>query len=295
MIIYHYTNVRALTNIIKDDRICLWFTNYRYLNDASEGNDLKNVYKETVDEFVLSEKVDDEIAEMLQSVDFPEKSVYGITKNIDGENVTKIIHTEDDAYICCFSSDSDSLDMWRYYSKDDTGCAIGLYQEFLESSTNIRMLDPKETRIGKYIWGEVFYDEKEKKDYIYKHLKSLSVIIKLRPQAKKLIHSELNQWLNDLRFFFKHNCFKHENEIRAVLRVPKSPLKEDGKESYNVKYVAINGIIKPYVEVVLPKKALMTVNVSPIATDLAYDSIKGFVNSFNDKISVTKSELPVRY
>ena len=44
MLIYHYTNVRALINIIKDDEICLRFTNYRYLNDASEDNDLINVY-----------------------------------------------------------------------------------------------------------------------------------------------------------------------------------------------------------------------------------------------------------
>ena len=50
-------------------------------------------------------------------------------------NVTRLYYGETDVYICCFCRNSDSLNMWRYYTKDNTGCALGFMEGKLERNT----------------------------------------------------------------------------------------------------------------------------------------------------------------
>lgn len=96
-VIYHYTNINALINILSLEKISLWATNASYLNDPNE------------------------IVEGTH-----------IVNKIENEN----IHPGSfcNYYISSFSKDEDSLVMWSQYAANGCGCALGLDMNIITQS-----------------------------------------------------------------------------------------------------------------------------------------------------------------
>lgn len=93
-IVYHYTDMDALINIIRNDKIVLRATNCMYLNDTQE------------------------IKEGLASVQRVLKLNIG----------TDIFNNH---YITSFSQKSDDICMWGMYAAGGYGCAIGMRDDIL--------------------------------------------------------------------------------------------------------------------------------------------------------------------
>lgn len=55
------------------------------------------------------------------------------------------------------------------------------------------------------------------------------------------------QFLKAVGLIFKSSCFKHEEEVRAILTVPKS------NQKFEVKYREKNGYIIPYIALAFQK------------------------------------------
>jgi len=93
-VVFHYTDMEALINIIRNDSIVFRATNCMYLNDTREITEgITSV------ERVLKERLD--------------------------------VRLFSNTYIASFSLAEDSLSMWNMYAANGNGCAIGLDGHFL--------------------------------------------------------------------------------------------------------------------------------------------------------------------
>jgi len=297
-IIYHYTNAQGLLGILdkKNDDITLWFTHYKYLNDSSEGVELQRIYQIVIHEMYEKEELSEEDYQSIKSMQFEDKHIYAYTILDDNEPLTHVKSREDDAYICCFSKNGDSLNMWRYYSKKDTGYAVGLFDYSMRSATKIESFSPNETRIGKFTWNDVIYDDEEKHKTIYKEIKT--EMQKLRESGlpnKENLYTAIHGSLLKHKFFFKHNCFHEEEEVRCVLTIPQNNDTFTAKTPYDVLYRTRNGIITPYVKVPFKKKSLHSVTVAPTAPEEAKETIEKYLKSYGSNAPVQKSQLPIRF
>ena len=299
MTLYHYTNSNGFLGITNkaNDKLNLWFTNYKYLNDSSEGEELLHIYKDVIDEMAAKEEIDESIYAELNAMRFNDKHIYAYTTTEKDEPLTHIMREEDDAFICCFSKNGDSLDMWRYYSKNDTGYAIGFFDFVLQHEALIRPFSPDEKRVGKFLWRDVIYDNDEKKKTIYNLINDKIKSLKKHglPLEKNLFNTILFE-LQQYQFFFKHECFKSEEEVRCVLTIPKAPEKIATKEYFNVLYRAGNGTIIPYVVVPFPRKSIYSVTVSPTAPESAEETIKEYLSTYTShSVIIERSKLPMRF
>jgi homospermidine synthase len=94
--LYHYTNLKSFTNIIKTGT--LWFTNAEYVNDLLKLSTLDKEYNE----LILNKN---------------EKAVVIINnyKNIFDKMIAEI---KERAYIISLCRDNNSMAMWRTYGKN---------------------------------------------------------------------------------------------------------------------------------------------------------------------------------
>lgn len=95
--IYHYTNINALINILSLDKISLWATNISYLNDPNE----------------IIEGVN--IVNRITNSEIPPETFRNY-------------------YASSFSTEEDSLVMWSQYAANGCGCALGFDLFLLKKS-----------------------------------------------------------------------------------------------------------------------------------------------------------------
>lgn len=92
--VYHYTDATGVCGILENDLISIWATNYRFLNDLSEGREAIDIAKK-----ILENRIS-------KSTD-PLKPLLERMKELD----TLV----SDIYVCSFSAEKDSLSQWRAY------------------------------------------------------------------------------------------------------------------------------------------------------------------------------------
>ena len=291
--IYHYTDLKGLKGIVRKDDICLWFSHYQFLNDYTEGEDIVHQYKKAVNIFLTEEKVPKDIAEALINYRFTNNDIFVATYHEDEDlPLTRVKVKEGIPFICCFSSQRDSLDMWRYYSQG-TGCALEFEKSMIEQGIKNRKFDVSEPIIANTSLSPVLYDDKEKEKAILEFLRSKkSMIFENGVQG---INPLLNLAFKNSRFLFKHSCFKSESEVRGVINCPADLDGFDGKSTYKIKYRVAHNFMVPYIKIHFDKRALRSIMVSPMASNQTVDSIKLFLNSRMLEIGVTKSSLPIRF
>lgn len=297
-LIYHYTSAEGLMGILnkEQERINLWFTDYRYLNDISEGTELKRIF----DEVCLSMKDDGEMSEeifdSIKNIEFDDKRFFIYTDKEDNENVSHIKNSDTETFVCCFCRNGDSLNMWRSYSNINTGYAVGLYNFRMKSTTKKDVFTPSNDEIADFDWFDIIYDDNEKREKIrteisheLSNLKACNLLDK--QNSTKALQYKLLQY----KYCFKHSCFASEAEVRCVVSIPRDKDKFKDKNHYKIQYRNRNGMIVPYLIVPFPKEALHSIVVAPTAPEMAEEGIQSYLMDFNAKAKVIRSSLPIRF
>ena len=101
------------------------------------------------------------------------------------------------------------------------------------------------------------------------------------------------QFLNNCSLIFKNSSFQHEEEIRAVITIPK----EIKERRFEIKYRPVNGYIVPYIEVPFPKEIIKEITIGPLLKDkIALNTVIDLLKSRGyDSVEVLNSNIPIRY
>lgn len=301
--VYHYTSPSGLLGIVdngEDSKNAkLWFTRWDSLNDKNERYDIQEVlkeYKELKGNDICKE-FRDAIQELIDT-DVTKWELHPIlwrnnTNGISSMNLSA--PDPDDIYICSFSEDKDSLPMWNYYSKSShyEGYALGI--DVAKWEEHVKKLNGCALDIRR-----VIYQRKSKIDQLDKIVLDCNKFLE-KDISKKLpetirmnqVKQRLLSWIAGLQFFFKNKHFSHENEVRAILQIPKDINVSD---RLTTKYRTGNGYIIPYVEASVPKEAITSVTVGPLLEkELAEKNVKEMMESRGYSCKVHTSEVPIRF
>lgn len=270
-IIYQYTNIDALFNgiIVKEPQkegveICLWASNYLYMNDPSEIATGQEYVNKILKEYFVEDDGDKDIQDKMDDLDY---------------------------YITSFSMTSDSLPMWGMYGKNGAGIALGFDRAIIENANpSLYRCSYLDNRIKNKITE---FCEKMKGEKISQEAFGLVFIIALfalllnknKKQREKMIDSFLPFLL--FMIYAKDPAYKYEDEARLLIH---------SDQNSEIKYRAQNNLIIPYIEIFFPKEALKTVLVGP-TNDMkrTMKSIDRYLKSkgFND-VQIIESKVPYR-
>lgn len=288
-IIYHYTSPMGLLGIVITDRIVLRFSKLDCLNDISEGKHVLEIYGNICKELHEENRINDCFYEEIIKIELDNREAF-ITKD-QKDNVANGVFLDADKYICCFSKKRDLLPMWNYYSKAGKyeGYNIGINCE------SIMQMDKDIDDGQKHIFQllQVIYSDKEKKEIIRKVIEDVYKPYNEGLIEIKTVKSLISQVLTNYSIIFKNSCFQHEEEVRAVLTIPK----EREHSKYEIKYRTVNGYIVPYIDVNFVKESIREITIGPLLKDnVAENALNDFLkNSGYSDIQVYKSNIPVRY
>ena len=293
--IFHYTTASGLKGILHGDNVTLWFTDYRFLNDKSEGQIFTQVYQEVCDDYRKSNKITPTESKIMKQLDISGKKPFAFTAYSDDEPVTHIKQMEADYYLCSFCENDDLLDMWRYYSKDSVGYAVGFKGRVMKAALEKnKAFDICSDPVGNFTCHSVVYDTDQQRALVKDAIdKFLNVVRNNGLKIGKDTLSFFNWDIRTLRFLFKHPCFVAEEEVRCILEIPRGEIND--KKQFEIKYREQNGILVPYVEVQMDKKVITNIKIGPLAPENAITSTEQFAQAFKAGIKVTKSDLPIRF
>lgn len=286
--IYHYTSTANLSSILRKEKITLFFSNANYSNDITEGKDVINILKSVLEDIKKEKIINDN--SFLQSIsDFTPTDFEAIPFEKDKNMDPKFIPV--DQYICSFSKNNNSLDMWRYYLKDKNmdGYCIGFSKKIF-NDVDFTFTTGEKVKIK---WFNVIYDDNNKKKFIKDAIIKFYKIYTERTTdsfSVLWLGSLLFSLFNYLRFCFKNKCFAHEEEIRALIILPKN------QKDKEIKFRNSNGILIPYIDIETDKKYFESVKLSPVMSNDAIEATKFFLHyrDYPDG-KVDKSDLPIRY
>ena len=297
--IYHYTSPQGLIGILQDKSPVLWFSQFNSLNDTTEGIHAVDVFqyvcKKMLEEGEISDVFYQEICNVIPSSS--ELFLYSNQSSVSTDSPTKPLNdlkiSEAQKYICCFSKDSDSLPMWNYYSQNNKYEGYNIGFSFV-SIMQRGLLDCY--GIG-YQFGlfSVIYNDNEKRTIIRNKIKQLYAFVEDQNDEETVhkIKNILAFYLKDLSLKFKHSCFQHENEVRAILTVPKD------SRLFPIKYRNKAGYIIPYIEYPLPKQIISGITVGPLINGtMATENIKQFARDRGYSFcidNIHSSSIPIRY
>ena len=262
---YHYTSADILPLILLENGIKIRFTDYRFLNDTSGGEEFPSIFQSQLERLYNSGKINEEF--------YNEACKLSIDKNPSR------------LFVACFSENRDSLPMWNYYLKNGKyeGYSLGFDFSNINQINNISVL-------------KVIYDDKNKENIIENMImkaaenKELSV----SQQCKELIDSAFQ-----LSLLMKKQCFSHEKEIRLVLNYSTN---EDNSiyKSEKINYCNKNGILQPHCDVTFKDKTIFksccyAPTMQQQLTELGLNTYFRLHDYDTSSISISQSEIPVRY
>lgn len=296
--VFHYTSPEGLLGILGKDGVSLWFSQYDSLNDITEGTHIVDVYRKVCDKLYRQGKIKEifynEIREIKPSIQ--EAFLYSNEESNKDDGFVDRIKFDKNAqkFICCFSTNSDSLPMWNYYTKENQyeGYNIG-FSFWRTQHLDIQNDYGKGYKLRLF---SVIYEDKEQEKIIQ------SKIEKLYPFCQDYdnknanilrIKNALAYFLRDLSLKFKKSCFRHEQEVRAILTIPSD------QKKFEVQYRNKSGYIIPYIKVDFPKEAISNITVGPlINNEMAVKNIKALIQARNYSpyiIDIKSSQIPIRY
>lgn len=296
----HYTSPSGLMGIFNDSKPNLFFSQYDSLNDTKERKDIIEALRYYCDKQlknnIMSKKLYDDIMPISTS------DLFSITRNkkekivLDNGNivndVTSMTYEECYTYICSFSKNNDSLPMWKMYSKADH--YEGFCIEF--ASTNFTYNNCYKNGFNIEL-HTVIYDEQQKFDLIDK---VISPIIKLYDSAsrqdKEYLLSMITEMIRKFQFVFKNKSFSYEEEVRAILHIPKTSV-SDTEYFSKRKYRQNNGLIVPYVEYYFDPSNALSITIAPtMKEEIAITNLKDYLCSKGlNHIDIISSDIPIRF
>lgn len=292
--IYHYTSPMGLLGIACD-RTKLWFSRYDCLNDKLEGRFVYTVYKDTINGLLESNRISEDFCQLVQSFGFNSIEFFPCTVEADTPDGVQLIKDclvplEYQSYLCCFSTNWDSLPNWNYYSKDisNRGYNIGFSTDKFTSAAITKgcyLLEFKKIQYGESV--------------LKKHITELMVAVFKRWQelgndgVLHIVSGQLFEWL----LTTKSNHFRHEQEVRAILKVPLMIPDEVKEDKLVTHFRSINGYIVPYVELEFNKECVSEITLGPL---LDINTAINGVKQLRDErgythVKINASKIQLRY
>lgn len=290
---YHYTSPSGFLSILteKKDSMQLWASRFDCLNDLSEGQIVNSAYREACSRLNKDGIISLQWYNLLCNI--KPRDTVAIYPSIG--DVIEIRWEKVDRFITSFSRNPDSLSMWNYYSKGDK------YEGFNIGVSSLEMNDFfkrhfSSTGINITIYP-VIYEQKKQVDLIYSFLKeALSYYEEGEEGAFELCVSEqLTEW----SLIFKSDFFRHEEEVRVIVDVPKDIdlIKE---EFPTIKYRDTHGYIVPYIQLEIDKGAVFKVMIGPLQCadgqkEQQKKVLKEMLISNGYTVDIDYSKIPIRY
>lgn len=231
MIGYHYTNIAAFLNILKERK--LWLSHISSMNDYLEVTVLLK-HLEKYKEKVTSEQTKNDL-------DYLE---FRIREHLAPHN--------ENYYIASFSHKHDILSQWRAYADDGFGFNIGFNLDLIKEDIN---------ELG---YDSCVYKEVDVFNRLHKYLQATNDIRNQGPIGetdrkafdqfidKYAHHSQANIHLFP---YVKNEGFKEEEEIRLVT------LKNNSSD--DVKLRVCGKVLTNYLEVEFPTNAINSITLGP--------------------------------
>ena len=302
--VYHYTSPEGLLGIFPDkEDPKLWFTKYDSLNDTSERTNLIEYLRLYCDRKVSESKLSPIFASTIKSLELsdyqlitlPGKGPIELEHNGVIEEYTDTRYVPCDTFLCCFSRHPDLLPMWNYYSKSQhyEGYSVGFLSNYFERSMSFEKGYSIELKRVLYVCSE---KDKLLDAIILPFNDLFTEQTSDREDIKRIIQGKINE----LQFVFKDECFRHEEEIRAILRIPREHIcsaDQNKSNNFAVKYRNSHGYIVPYIEYKVAKIAVNGITVAPLLqSDLAIKNLHELMQQRGcGNIWIEPSVVPIRF
>lgn len=267
-LIWHYTDTQGFEGIVRNRTIRL--SHPGFLNDPSELQYAKSVYKEMLDKLADGQGP------------LANKFVSGYRAYEKEERFPFNNH-----FVASFCKDRDQLELWRQYGDDGRGFSLGFRVKELKDVVAEQAL---------YVC-RVLYDRDEQDDFTNKILSFfLSEFQKIHETGENSnviileVYTPLHTVLDFFTPFFKHPCYANEQENRLVLH---------GNDTgwHKKKFLARRGYFKPYIDFKIdrdkafPLDTVMVGRTTP--SPQCENSLRLFLaNHEGEKIQIKRSALP---
>ncbi len=269
--IYHYTSAEGLYGILSSNS--LWFTRWDFLNDPNE-----KIY--------FTKVILDGFTRNTYELDF----VNLIKSYSELANPKDYSNSPDNYFVCSFSVDSDSLDMWKYYSKNKNSHGYNLAMDVSKLSRSLS--DYNETLISS---GYVIYKKDEQDNVIDTILQGLYNIYKSNlgeKEKRSLILTWFFRFRGYAEFFMKHIAYSSEKEYRFVC---KNIIVAPKHQATNFRIV--NGVYIPYIDLKFDKECISSAFLSPtlhdnVSAKIGLENILKYLD-YND-VQIFQSKIPFR-
>ncbi|MFL0252602.1 DUF2971 domain-containing protein [Clostridium neuense] len=264
--IYHYTSPEGLKSIIEN--CSLWFSDYQFLNDKSELTYFKDIFitqlnnnKEkfnknyfytVINNYFNDDDFFNKIKDYLISFDKNKNKAYSLGN--EGYNY----------YIASFSTCSDELSMWNYYSKTYISDGYNLKINCKKLLGNVKKqvsdfsnkyIESKDSsgELAKrtVYYGKVNYESDNQKNIAINILNEyFEISLKV---DQEYFETYILQFIRELflvfSFYQKSDKFQNESEYRIVLQLPKSVSQYSSpEETLKMQFPIKNGCFSPKLE-----------------------------------------------
>jgi hypothetical protein len=282
--LYHYTDVRGLEGILKNEEI--WFTDYRYLNDP----------KELMHGIALAKTM---LAGRTKSGGFHGFLFGWIDDLLTKRNFGRALVF----FIASFSRSRDDLNQWRFYAEDGRGVAIGFSSDLFAPNETMNE-DPRKNTFT----GPVLYNDSQTRA---RHAKGINKATSILDAALQYARRHLRdpatgkEFLNQLArsviaapliwnaLTCKHASYKHESEVRLVIVGDKRQFR--GKISTRKR----SGKVVPYIPhhlALRERRKIVSIVIGPAAPPGTEAAIRRILKSagIGYKVPIRRSRIPYR-
>lgn len=292
---FHYTSIYGFNSILfsNKEHITLWASRYDCLNDMSEGNIVKRIFKDVCDEMNYNGEFNEGMYDLMSNVKMTKTAL--LMYSVD--DMIKVTRPECERFICSFSKNNDSLAMWNYYSKGNKyeGYNLGVWSREVLDSLNKEYDD---VDVGFHVYP-IIYSKQEQKEKIRSLLLHLQDIY--TPGDENSVRYIISNKLWDWSLTFKSEFFQHEEEVRIIVDVAKRT--KNGiteKRPLDIKYRNNAGYIIPYIEIKLDKFVLNYASFGPLQCDEVQKNaqkeiLKEMLYNGGYGPVIECSKIPVRY
>ncbi len=312
-IMYHYTSAEAFLSIIENKT--LRFTDFRYLNDKSEGI----YFVKTLLDFLVDNKgkypiFEEVVNELLKENDFDKIRRLEVT-SVKYAEVLGMPYKPSRKFVFCMCEEGDMLNMWNYYVNNSSyqGYSIGFKAEQLINGVNA-LDNPMADGISIY-YGNVIYNKNEQYKVIANYAEKLQNAIKRSSSEGKgaermaylIAQLKVRSYIDSKGIFYKHHKFKQEKEFRIVIEVSKDTILKNKEQRVQYEYkpgkyiyqdfCVKRGLIVPFIAVPFSENAISRITCAPMVEfNIAKQSVRELLNrSDYNGVPVYSSSIPIRF
>lgn len=275
--IYHYTSATALFSILesgnKKETFTLRLSRVDYMNDIYDGKDVFN--------FIFNEYISNEKTNLSNNF---KQYIINLVESLD-EGQFLDASSRQVSYISSLTIDGDSLPMWRNYTNNGGGYNIAFNPAELWSYC---------TKTRDMALIPVVYEYEVMMLILDAIFSVFSLMLENDQENATRLKIILFRYMMLAKLSFKHPSFSHEQEIRLIKFEPRM-IGINQKE----KYAIANGIMRPFIEVEIPKDFFLGVTVGPLLeADAAKRTVENAINAYGGwggSCKVDISAAPIRF